>query len=137
MADWKAWYSVNGIFFDEMSSVGTKASYYTQLAKYASTFHFGMTMGNPGSRVDSGLLGIFSNIVIYESPGMPGPSSISGYPGKDRISYVAYGVSSLPSLAKIQSTTAYAGYLYITSLAGPNRYFNLPPYLSQEAGMLA
>jgi Spherulation-specific family 4 len=139
MLNYKIWYGVNGIFYDEMSQLGTKLSYYSSLATYAKSLGFEMTIGNPGTTVSSNLLGVFSNLCIYESPGMPAISNIDGYASRSRqgFSYISYGVSSLPSQAQIKSTTTYVGYIYITSLSGSNPFDALPSYFSKEVAMLA
>jgi hypothetical protein len=114
-------------------------SYYTQLATYVKSVKLGMTMGNPGTTVSTSLVGVFTNLCIYENPGMPQISDISGYTsyGKAGFSYIAYGVDSMPSKSTITSTTNYVGYLYITNLGGSNPYNGLPSYISSEAAVLA
>jgi len=137
--DYKIWYGVNGIFFDEMSGLGTKLSYYKSLADFANSEGFTMTMGNPGTVVASSLVGVFSNLCIYENPGMPSTHDIDGYMsfGKHGFSYIAYGVSGIPSQSEIKGTTTYVGYIYITNLRGSNPYNGLPAYLQSEVAALA
>ena len=142
MLNYKDWYGVNGIFFDEMSNLGTMRSYYSNLAAYARSLNFEVTVGNPGTTVDASLVGIFSNLCIYESPGMPSISNIDSYSssyGKHGFSYISYGVGSLPSPGKVQSTANYVSYIYITSLAGSNPFNGLPSLFfkgSSHAGRL-
>jgi len=137
--NYKSWYGVNGVFFDEMSSLGSKLSYYQGLAVFAKSLKFTMTMGNPGTTVASSLVGVFSNLCIYENPGMPTTGDIDGYTsyGKQGFSYIAYGVSGMPSQAVIKGTTTYVGYIYITNLGGSNPYNGLPSYLTNEVAALA
>jgi len=136
--NYKSWYGVNGIFFDEMSSVGSTLRYYTQLSTFVRSIKLGMTMGNPGTTVSSNLVGVFSNLCIYENPGMPSTSQISGYSSFGKgFSYIAYGVGSVPSQSTIKGTTSYVSYLYITNLGGSNPYNGLPSYIASEAAMLA
>ena len=98
ISNYKSWYGVNGIFFDEMSSVASTLRYYTQLSTYVRSIKLGMTMGNPGTTVSLSLVGVFSNLCIYENPGMPSTSQINGYASFGKgFSYIAYGVGSVPS----------------------------------------
>jgi hypothetical protein len=136
--NYKGWYGVNGIFFDEMGAVSNTLRYYTQLSTYVKSIKLGMTMGNPGTTVSSSLVGVFSNLCIYENPGMPSTSQINGYTSFGKgFSYIAYGVGSVPSLSTIKATTGYVSYLYITNLGGSNPYNGLPTYIASEASMLA
>ena len=98
-----------------------------------------MTMGNPGTNMASSLIGVFSNLCIYENPGMPKTGNINAYSsyGKQGFSYIAYGVNSLPSQSIIMGTTTYVGYLYITNLGGSNPYNGLPSYMLNEVATLA
>ena len=140
MLEYKNWYGVNGIFFDEMNQYGTMKSYYANLASYAKTLNLGMTVGNPGTTVSTSLIGVFTNLCIYESPGMPTTSNINAYSSsyaKGGFSYISYGDRSLPSRSEIQSTTNYVGYIYITSLGGSNPFNGLPSYFSKEVATLA
>ena len=139
ITNYKNWYGVNGIFFDEMSGSGSTLRYYTLLANFVRSAKLGMTMGNPGTTVSSNLLGVFSNLCIYENPGMPTTNQISVYAshGKAGFSYIAYGVGNVPSQSTVQSTTTYVGYLYITNLGGSNPYNGLPSYIQSEAAMLS
>ena len=139
ISDYKNWYGVNGIFFDEMSSSGSSLSYYKILAAFVKSAGLAVTVGNPGTTISTNLVGVFSNICIYENPGMPTTSDINGYTsyGRAGFSYIAYGVSNIPSKSTIEGTTNYVGYLYITNLGGSNPYDGLPSYLASEASMLS
>jgi hypothetical protein len=138
MSDYKNWYGVNGIFFDEMSNAGNTLTYYTRLATFAKSINLGLTMGNPGTTVSSNLVGVFSNLCIYENPGMPSMSQIDSYGSFGRgFSYIAYGVGSMPSQSTVRGTANYVAYLYITNLGGSNPYNGLPAYIASEAAALA
>ena len=139
MVAYKNWYGLNGIFFDEMSNSVNFVNYYRALAAEASSLHFSMTMGNPGTTINSQLVGIFSNICIYENPGMPSMAQISGYSwlGKHGFSYIAYSVSGLPNQNMLKNTAQYVQYLYITNLGGSNPYNGLPSYLATELAILS
>jgi hypothetical protein len=114
-------------------------SYYKQLASYVKSIGLDMTMGNPGTTVSKTLVGVFTNLCIYENPGMPRTGEINSYVsyGKHGFSYIAYGVGSIPSKSTIEGTTDYVGYIYITNLGGSNPYNGLPSYISSEASILS
>jgi hypothetical protein len=132
MSIYKNWYGVNGIFFDEMGSSGVTLRYYAVLANYSKQLNFAVTMGNPGKVVSTNLVGVFTNLCIYENQNMPKVSDVDGLSsyGKVHFSYIAYGVSGIPDQSTIQNTANYVGYLYITDLSGSNPYNGLPSYLA-------
>jgi len=136
--DYVTWYpTIEGIFFDEMSGDAGEASYYQSLATYVGAKGASkITVGNPGANVPDALLGIFTNLVIYESGGMPTASKIDAYyskHGSQPFSFIAYGVASLPSL---QSLSTYVRWLYVTDLDGSNPYGALPSYFDAEVAAL-
>jgi Spherulation-specific family 4 len=139
--DYKSWYpDINGIFFDEMSTSASEQSYYQTLESYTTSLGLQFNVGNPGTTVDTALIGIFNNLVIYENPGLPSVSDIDQYfsaYGSQGFSYIAYGVSSLPSQSTMQSLDTYVGYIYITNLGGSNPYDGLPSYFTNEIAALA
>jgi len=131
------WYpTIEGIFFDEMSNDAGEASYYQSLATYVASKNLSITVGNPGANVPDALLGIFTNLVIYESGGMPATSKVDAYYskyGSKPFSFIAYGVASLPAL---QPLSVYVRWLYVTDLDGSNPYGALPSYFSSEVAAL-
>jgi hypothetical protein len=137
VSDYVTWYpTIEGIFFDEMSSDAGEASYYQSIATYCTSKNLAITVGNPGANVPAALLGIFSNLVIYESGGIPQQSSVDAYYnkyGSKPFSFIAYGVASLPSL---QSLSTYVRWLYVTDLDGNNPYGALPSYFASEVAAL-
>lgn len=131
--------NVQGIFFDEMSDQASEQSYYQTLATYAASKNLALTIGNPGANVPDALVGIFTNLVIYEAQGMPPLAKIDAYRstyGIAGFSYIAYGVSTLPDSATLQSLDAYVRYVYVTDLGGANPYDALPSYLAAEVAAL-
>lgn len=137
VSDYVTWYpSIEGIFFDEMSGDASTASYYQSLATFVASKGLSITVGNPGANVPDALLGIFTNLVIYENGGMPSPSSVDAYYskyGSQPFSFIAYGVATLPSLS---SLATYVRWLYVTDLGGSNPYGALPSYFSSEVAAL-
>jgi spherulation-specific family 4 protein len=128
--------SMNGIFFDEMSTSSSLTSYYQFVSDYAYSVGFTYTVGNPGTTTHSAYLSTVNNLTIYESKGLPALNSLdhSGY-GKSHFSVIAYGVSTLDK-AYVRSLTAYVQYMYITNDNLPNPYDTLPPYFKDLVNTL-
>jgi hypothetical protein len=134
--DYKVWYNVNGIFFDEMSNVATYESYYSTLNSYVKSDGMTYTMGNPGTSVPDSYIGILNNLVIDENQGYPSLSFITypGYPASD-FSFIAYGVSY--NAAFVTSAASLVGYMYIDNLSGGNPYSTLSSLFAQTVATLA
>jgi hypothetical protein len=137
VSDYATWYpTIDGIFFDEMSSEAGEATYYQSIATYVASKSLKITVGNPGTNVPAALLGIFTNLVIYESGGLPAASDVDAYfnkYGSEPFSFIAYGVAALPVLKTLAS---YVRWLYVTDLDGSNPYGALPSYFAAEVAAL-
>lgn len=135
IVDYKNWYGVNGIFFDEMSNTAGYESYYSTLNSYVKSNGMTYTMGNPGASVPSSYIGVLNNLVIYEDAGYPTLSYISypGYPNSD-FSMIAYGVSY--SSTFVTSAALDVGYMYIDDLSGGNPYSTLSSLFAQTVATL-
>jgi hypothetical protein len=136
VSQYKTWYNVNGIFFDEMSDVASDESYYSSLNSYVKSDGMTFTMGNPGTSVPSGYNGIFNSINIYEASGYPTLAEITnaGYPVSD-FSFMAYGVSYSASF--VTSAASLVGYMYIDNLSGSNPYSTLSSLFTETVATLA
>jgi hypothetical protein len=133
---YKTWYHVNGIFFDEMSNTPGYESYYSTLNGYVKSNGMTYTMGNPGTSVPASYIGILDNLCIYESSGYPSLSFITyaGYP-ESNFGLIAYGVSYSGSF--VTSAAPFVGYMYIDDLTGGNPYSALSSLFSQTVATLA
>ncbi|SMH71421.1 putative spherulin 4 [Candidatus Nitrosotalea okcheonensis] len=133
------WYHVNGIFFDEMANTAGLETYYSSLSGYTKSLGMTMTVGNPGTDTLSSYIGTMDVLDIYENPGMPALTDLTGwhtsYP-KSNFGLIAFGVGSLPIQSTITTDSTYVGYVYITDDVLPNPYDTVPSYLSTEVGML-
>ncbi len=128
--------SMNGIFFDEMSTLISAVIYYQDACEYAISNGFIYTIGNPGAKTSTSYISTVNNLVIYESKGLPSLTSLRylGY-DKSHFSVIAYGVSTLDK-SYVKSLTSYVQYMYITNDNLPNPYDSLPPYFNELAGTL-
>src|SRR2546425_284008 len=134
---YKNWYSVNGIFFDEMSNNQGNENYYSTLNTYVKSLGMTMTMGNPGTSVPSSYIGTPDSLCIFEQGGLPTLSYLSSYSGhpKSNFAYIGLSVSSLNTSYEV-SSSKYVKWIYITDAGGGNPYDVLPSYFMNEVAAL-
>jgi len=136
---YRRWYPITGIFFDEMSNVAGKEHYYSRLSAYSRSLGFDFTVGNPGSNTLPSYIGTVDTIVIYENQGLPSVSSLEGWHSgyaKRNFAMIAYGVRSV-NQSYLSTASRHVGYIYVTNAGLPNPYDSLPPYLAAVASALA
>lgn len=143
IASYKSYYTLDGIFFDQMANTAGEASYYTTLQAYvvSESFANSITVGNPGTSIPSALEGIFTNVVIDENSGLPSTATLStstsGYPTSN-FSFIAYGVSlSSLTASYVTQVRNYVSYMYVTDATLPNPYDVLPSYFATEMSYAA
>src|SRR5574341_68114 len=135
---YKTWYNVKGIFFDEMSSISGHETYYKNLSDYAKSNGLAFTVGNPGLDTLSSYVGTVDNLIIYENAGLPSTTSISGWHtdyDKKSFSLLSYAVSALDR-SFFSSVSDYVGYMYITNDNLPNPWDALPLYFADLVASL-
>jgi Spherulation-specific family 4 len=126
------WYTVNGIFFDQMASGVSYEAYYAELAGYATALGFSITFGNPGNPVPSGYIGGVNVLNIYEGSGLPSVSTIASETSsgtRNNFAVIAYDISD-PSDSYIKSLSPYVSWVYFTNGSGGNPYLGLSSFLS-------
>lgn len=126
---YKTWYGVDGIFFDEMASAGSFASYYRALDTYAKGLGMTLTVGNPGT--STSLVGIFDITNVDEGAGYPHPANLSAYPA-DKICFISYAVPAVDSQV-LASLLPLVACFWVTDANLPNPYDSLPSYFSELA----
>src|SRR5438445_7723542 len=134
---YKNWYSVNGIFFDEMANNQGNENYYSTLNTYVKSLGMTMTMGNPGTSVPNSYIGTLDSLCIFEQGGLPTLSYLSSYSGhpKSNFAYIGLSVSSLNTSYEVSSSN-YVQWIYITDAGGGNPYNVLPSYFMNEVAAL-
>ena len=137
---YKNWYSVNGIFFDEMSNNQGNENYYSTLNTYVKSLGMTYTMGNPGTTTLKSYVGTLDSIIIYESAGTPSlsyPAFATFYPSysKSNFGFLAYSVPSLDTSFET-STSTYVQWMYITNDGLSNPWDTLPSYFMNEVAAL-
>ena len=132
--DYRAWYNVNGIFFDNMPDVCGSASYYQTLSQYSNSIGLSFTVGNPGAQTCTGYVGTESNLMVYETDGLPSLSTVqqntNGGPASG-YSMIATSVS-LPSQSYFNSIYPYMGYVWFTNQAATYQQLPSSSYLDSE-----
>ncbi len=139
--DYKNWYDVDGIMFDEMSNALGNEDYYSSLTRYVKSIHMAMTVGNPGTAVPPTYFGTMDVLNIYEGLGIPDTYTLSKRSmdyqkwGRENFSIVAYGVKDLDESA-LEKASKHVAYLYLTDDELPNPYDKLPSYFSSLVAAL-
>src|SRR3989441_5399769 len=137
IGSYKNWYSVSGIFFDEMSNVQGNENYYSTLNTYVKSLGMTITMGNPGTSMPNSYIGTLDSLCIFEQSGLPTLSYLSSYSGHPKLNFAYIGLSvSLLNTAFEAASSQYAGWIYITNAGGGNPYNVLPSYFMDEVAAL-
>jgi hypothetical protein len=127
---YRDWYDLDGIFFDEMSSLAGNESYYSSLNSHAKSLGFQFTMGNPATSTLPSYIGTVDNFTIYENSGFPGALPVhswhTDFP-KQNFTLIAHSVNTLETDEVIHAL-GYVSYLYVTDDIPPNPYDTLPVY---------
>src|SRR2546428_3530620 len=138
--DYKNWYNLDGIFFDEMKNSGAE-SYYSTLTNYVKNVDgMKMTVCNPGTSVPQSYVGTCDTIEIAESAGLPSLSTLQSrtfYPNYDKSNFfmLAHDTNSIVQ-TDVTDRMPYVGYEYITNDVEPNPYDTLPYYFLDEVAYL-
>ena len=137
---YKQWYNVSGLMLDDMSSSPYDSTYYRAITAYAHSKGLSFVMGNPGTRVESSIVGTVDCLFIYEGAGLPAASDLQtdtfagAYP-KSNFALAAYNVSTLDPVWTA-SAKSMVGWVFVTNGILPNPYQALPPYLTTLDGEL-
>lgn len=135
--EYKKWYNVNGILFDEMPTASGKEYYYKTIGSFAKSQGL-FTVGNPGADVSESYVGILDNLIIYEDAGLPYLKSLQGWHlkyDKQHFAITPYDVALL-NQSYILNASKYVGYIYITDGKLPNPWNALPSYFNKLIKML-
>jgi hypothetical protein len=130
ITNYKNWYNVNGIFFDQMSYMPGNETYYANLTKFAKSLGITLTVGNAGVDTVPSYVGTVDNIVIYENRTMSPIQSLMGWHknyAKSNFSIIAFGVDSLDK-SFVSAASNSVGYMYLTNATLPDPFGSIPPY---------
>jgi hypothetical protein len=136
VANYKAWYGVDGIYFDQMSEVAGNESYYANATQYAKSLGMVMTVGNPGTYIALSYVGTVDTLVIYERPQLPTLAYLASWlksgDARSNFAFIAFGVPDF-NQTYAKAAAASVGFMFMTDA---KNYFVMPSYLSKELALL-
>lgn len=130
ITNYKNWYNVNGIFFDQMSNVPGNEIYYANLTNFAKSLGLTFTVGNAGVDTKPSYIKTVDNIVIYERNTLPPVQSLAGWHenyDKHNFSIIVFGIDDLDK-SFVSDASNSVGYMYVTNGVMPNPFNSIPPY---------
>jgi hypothetical protein len=134
---WRSFYpAVNGIFFDEMSNVLGKESYYSALDTYARAKGLSYTVGNPGTDTKASFVGTVNTIIVYESSGVAALPTWYTSHARTNFAVIPYNVPSLDT-TYVNTAKQSVGWIYLTNDTLPNPWDSLSSYFSSLLDVLA
>ncbi len=135
---YKAWYHVDGIFLDQVSTSAAHIPFYQGLADYIRASSGSYVVLNPGAVPDQGYLSVGDTVNIFEDTynhylSWQPPSWISAYPSS-KISELVYAAPDAASMSEVLSASKAhnAGFVYVTDDRGANPWDTVPTYWSAE-----
>jgi Spherulation-specific family 4 len=137
---YQQWYDLDGIFFDEMSSVSGFEDYYSELSSYAKDLGLSVTFGNPGTSVSPSYFGTVDTIIVYENRGYPRIEAIRSVSSKkfDKLSFGIMAINVGPPSSKyLIEVSRNLGFVYFTNGDLPDPYSSITPYLNETLSALA
>jgi hypothetical protein len=134
-----SWYTLDGIFLDEMSSDDSDLGFYTEVAQSLRAGHAGWRIvGNPGNGPAAGYLAVADTLVTYEGDGSYAQAVVQpwmlGAPPATQ-AHLVHGVPDAAGMRAVlaQATARGAGAVFITDdLLRPNPWDTLPTYWAEE-----
>lgn len=137
--EYRSWYRVSGIFFDQIPTEGRQQlGYYQNLAAHARQVIPGATIWlNPGEYPDPAYMSIGGVVMSFEGPydsylRLKVPDWARHYPAS-RFAHTVYTTPEASLNAAVSmSRQRNAGYVFVTDLGGPNPYGGLPGYWDSE-----
>jgi hypothetical protein len=162
VADYMAWYGVDGVFLDEMGNssgpldyVGLYAAIQDLAAESGVGLHVVGNAGIPFAQAEA-YMAATDTLVIFEGPltnGDPEGASFQAYPdggpyaglsawwlsyGPSRVANLVYSAGAPMAMlgAAINAIGDGAGYIYITDAGLPNPWDTLPSYWDDEVWLI-
>lgn len=137
ISDYRQWYGVSGIMFDEMADVTGYESYYQALGAFVTSHSMRYTIGNPGTSLPASYAGILGMYVAAEDSFAVAPASLASAVGVDPPSSLAAILSSIPGTNQtyVDSLFSYVEWAYLTDQGAPNPYGALSSYFGNLVNM--
>ena len=129
---YRAWYAVDGVFFDEAASDEARLAHYHALAHHARAAGADIVVLNPGVVPALGYFDIADVVVTFEGPlgayrDHQPPAGIA----PERSAHLVYGASREQALGALAAAPS-ARYVYLTSGTLPHPWGTVPDYLAEE-----
>ena len=124
ISNWKEWYGIDAIFFDDVNS--NEAVYYQRVCSAARAQGAGALIGNPGTPVARDVARHFDTVVVYEDTGYPDLAPIEAAAadlGLDTLAILVLG-SSYDDDA-IDTLIVHAHWIYVSERSSEH-YESLP-----------
>jgi hypothetical protein len=145
--DYFSWYGVNGIFFDDASTVCAQEPYYAALDGYVKAKGASeTTILNPGTWTSSCFASAADILLTFEGSyrqydhSYYAPSWVAGYPA-GRFWQIVYGAPTITAMRRAVALSRERGVgdVFVTSAREPNPYGALPraAYWCAELGRVA
>jgi len=138
IVEYKRFYNVTGIFFDQMSYVAGNETYYKNLDTIAKSLGITLTIGNAGVDTVPSYVETVDNIVTYDNATLPTIQYLDGWHKnftKNNFSIIAFGVNSLDK-SFVTHASSFVEYMYITNGSLPNPFDSVPSYFGDLASAL-
>lgn len=138
--DWKTFYGINDIFFDQVSSNPADLAYYTTATNYVRSTHVGAkTMLNPGTTTDEGYFALADILCVFEGTKASYdsylPSAWNAHYNADHFCHLIHTAADEAAMRSVVSKarSLNAGYIYVTD---PSSWFAMPPFFAAEVNAL-
>lgn len=128
--NYKNWYNVDGILFDEMSNAVGNENYYKSLNDHAKSIGLSITIGNSGNDTSPSYIGTVDNIIIYDNQGLPNLNFLGNWHtnyDKSIFSTISYGIETNDQTF-VKKASNYVGYIYMSNGTLPNPWGSVPNY---------
>ena len=143
--NYRAWYNVTDIFFDEAASSSSYLSYYQTISNYVRATTAGSTVIlNPGVYPDQSYMDLGDIVLAFEGTyaeylTASVPSWVSNYPASDfaAVVFAASGTSSLTQALSLASERNTANVYVTDNSSSTNPYSDLPSYWTSELSDVA
>ncbi len=134
--NYKSWYAVDGIFFDEVRNQAGSEEYYQELVDHAKSLNLKINVGNPGIPTDVNYEKIFDILIVYEIEGIPDSVQLENISKEKNLAILAFNVDS-PNEEYLKAVPKNVDWIFFTNASLPNPWEYLPPYFNDLVAILA
>jgi len=138
----RSWYSVDGIFLDQVAPDDSSLPHYTDIARRVHDEGMSVAFNAGQPDIDKGYTAVADHVVVFEGP-------LSTYLdcqfprwsadiAPNRLWHLVYGVATAAEMHRVvaRAAASNAGIVYVTDGILPNPWDHLPPYWDREQQLL-